>query len=193
MIYLQLFWEFFKIGLFTFGGGYAMIPLLKDAVLGHNWLSEERFYDFIGVTESTPGPIAVNMATYVGSTQAGIPGALIATFGVVLPSFIIILLVASILKNFLKNKYVQRFLEGLKPVVMGFILATGLLLVLKCFGYQSLTNFTFDFVSTKVLLLVIATYVFYYFVFHKKMGTVPLIVVSAVWGILVSYASSVLA
>jgi chromate transporter len=193
MIYLQLFWEFFKIGLFTFGGGYAMIPLLKDAVLGHNWLSEERFYDFIGVTESTPGPIAVNMATYVGSTQAGIPGALIATFGVVLPSFIIILLVASILKNFLKNKYVQRFLEGLKPVVMGFILATGLLLVLKCCGYQSLTNFTFDFVSTKVLLLVIASYVFYYFVFHKKMGTVPLIIVAAVWGILVSYASSVLA
>jgi chromate transporter len=193
MIYWQLFWEFFKIGLFTFGGGYAMIPLLKDAVLGHNWLSEERFYDFIGVTESTPGPIAVNMATYVGSTQAGIPGALIATFGVVLPSFIIILLVASILKNFLKNKYVQRFLEGLKPVVMGFILATGLLLVLKCFGYKSLTDFTFDLVSIKVLLLVVASYVFYRFFFHKKLGTVPLIIISAIWGILVSYASSVFA
>jgi chromate transporter len=190
MIYLELFWEFFKIGLFTFGGGYAMIPLLKDAVLGHQWLSEEMFYDFIGVTESTPGPIAVNMATYVGSTQAGIPGALIATFGVVLPSYLIILLIASILKNFLKNRFVQRFLEGLKPVVMGFILATGLLLVLKCFGYQSLTSFTFDWISFKVLVLVIATYAFYYALRHKKMGTVPLILVSAVWGILVSYTSN---
>jgi chromate transporter len=130
------------------------------------------------------------MATYVGSTQAGIPGALIATFGVVLPSYLIILLIASILKNFLKNRFVQRFLEGLKPVVMGFILATGLLLVLKCFGYQSLTSFTFDWISFKVLVLVIATYAFYYALRHKKMGTVPLILVSAVWGILVSYTSN---
>jgi chromate transporter len=192
MIYWELFWEFFKIGLFTFGGGYAMIPLLKDAVLGHNWLSEEMFYDFIGVTESTPGPIAVNMATYVGSTQAGIPGALLATFGVVLPSYIIILLVASILKKFLKNVYVQRFLEGLKPVVLGFILATGLLLALCCFGYKGLNDFTFNAPSAIILGLVVASYFIYKAVFKKKMGVIPLIALSAFWGIFVSYLASVL-
>jgi len=192
MIYWELFWEFFKIGLFTFGGGYAMIPLLKDAVLGHNWLSEEMFYDFIGVTESTPGPIAVNMATYVGSTQAGIPGALLATFGVVLPSYIIILLVASILKKFLKNVYVQRFLEGLKPVVLGFILATGLLLALRCFGYKGLNDFTFNAPSAIILGLVVASYFIYKAVFKKKLGVIPLIALSAFWGIFVSYLASVL-
>ena len=186
MIYWELFWEFFKIGLFTFGGGYAMIPLLKDAVLGHNWLSEEMFYDFIGVTESTPGPIAVNMATYVGSTQAGIPGALLATFGVVLPSYIIILLVASILKKFLKNVYVQRFLEGLKPVVLGFILATGALLALRCFGYKGLNDFTFNAPSAITLGCVILSYFIYKAVFKKKMGVIPLIALSAFWGIFVS-------
>jgi chromate transporter len=190
MIYWELFYEFFKIGLFTFGGGYAMIPLLKEAVLGHNWLSEEMFYDFIGVTESTPGPIAVNMATYVGSTQAGIPGALIATLGVVLPSYLIILLVASILKNFLKNRYVQHFLDGLKPVVLGFILATGALLVLKCLGYAELDPFVFDVTATKTLVLVVATYFGYQFITRKKLGVISLILVSAVWGILVSYTAS---
>ena len=103
MIYLWLFLEFFKIGLFTFGGGYAMIPLIKEVVLKYEWLTEAQLIDFIGVCESTPGPIAINMATFVGSSQAGIAGAAIATLGVVLPSFIIILLVASILKKFIKN------------------------------------------------------------------------------------------
>ena len=101
MIFWQLFIEFFKIGVFTFGGGYAMIPLLKETVLGHNWLSESQFYDFIGVCESTPGPIGVNLATYVGATQAGFLGSLVATFGVVLPSFLIIKsLCAGVLKWF---------------------------------------------------------------------------------------------
>ena len=90
MILFTLFIEFFKIGLFTIGGGYAMIPLVKETVLNYNWLSESEFYDFIGICESTPGPIAVNMATYVGSTQGGILGSICATLGVILPSFIII-------------------------------------------------------------------------------------------------------
>jgi chromate transporter len=183
MIYLQLFWEFFKIGLFTFGGGYAMIPLLKEAVLGHNWLSEEQFYDFLGVTESTPGPTAVNMATYVGSTQGGILGSLIATFGVVLPSFIIILLIAAVMKKFIKNKYVQRFLEGLKPVVLGLILSTGLLLLLKAVGYQSLTVFVPQVNAIKIFLLLIVTYFGYRFLFHKKMSTILLIAIAAVYGL----------
>ena len=100
MIYLLLFLEFLKIGLFTFGGGYAMIPLIRETVVARMWLTENEFYDFIGICESTPGPIAINMATYVGSTQAGFLGAVCATIGVILPSFIIIILIASILKHF---------------------------------------------------------------------------------------------
>ena len=107
MIYLKLFYEFFLIGLFTFGGGYAMIPLVRELVLDNNWLTEPEFYDFIGVCESTPGPIAVNMATYIGANEGGILGSICATLGVVLPSFIIILIIAMISKKFIKNKYVQ--------------------------------------------------------------------------------------
>ncbi len=105
MIYVKLFLEFFKIGLFSFGGGAAMLPLIKDTVTSNDWLTLEQFNNFIGVCESTPGPIAVNMATYIGSVQAGFLGSVVATLGVVLPSFIIIILIAAILKNFIKNKY----------------------------------------------------------------------------------------
>ena len=104
-IYLILFFEFFKIGLFTFGGGYAMIPLVREVVLEYGWMSEDAFTNFIGVCESTPGPIAVNMATYVGSSTGGIIGSIMATIGVVLPSMIIIILILTLLKlnNFRVN------------------------------------------------------------------------------------------
>lgn len=101
-----------------------MIPLLREIVLNHAWLTEEMFYDFIGVCEATPGPIAVNMATYIGATQAGLLGSIIATLGVITPSFIIIVLIASILKRFIKNKYVIGFLNGVKPVILGLILSS---------------------------------------------------------------------
>ena len=100
MIYLTLFIEFFKVGLFSFGGGFGMIPLIQDAVIRHNWMSEDAFYNFIGVCESTPGPIAVNMATYVGYTVGGVPGAIVATIGEVTPSIIVILIVAAMLAKF---------------------------------------------------------------------------------------------
>ena len=104
MIYIKLFLTFFEIGLFTFGGGYAMISLIRDDCLANGWLTESELLNFIAVAESTPGPIAVNMATFVGSSQGGFFGALIATLGVVLPSFIIISLIASVLTHFLKYK-----------------------------------------------------------------------------------------
>ena len=110
---LVLFLEFLKIGLFTFGGGYAMIPLIKEAVLKHGWMDETQFLNMIGVSEVTPGPIAINMATYVGSTQAGFLGSLICTVGVVLPAFVIMLLVSILLKKFMKNRYVQSALGGI--------------------------------------------------------------------------------
>ena len=121
MIYLKLFLTFFEIGLFTFGGGYAMISLIRDKALAFGWLTEEELLNMIAVSESTPGPIAVNMATFVGSTQGGILGSLVATLGVVLPSFIIILIVARIFEKFKTNRVVKGCMAGLKPAVIGLI------------------------------------------------------------------------
>ncbi|MDO4491871.1 MAG: chromate transporter [Lachnospiraceae bacterium] len=131
MICLQLFLSFLKVGCFTFGGGYASIPLIRDIVLTKGWMTEDTFTYMIAVSESTPGPIMVNLASYVGTVQAGIPGALAATMAVVLPSFLIILLVAAVLKNAMKNRYVQAFLRGMKPCTMGIILATGLCMIVR--------------------------------------------------------------
>ena len=124
MIYLKLFLTFLKIGVVSFGGGYAMISLMKDDCLAHGWLTEGELLNLIAVAESTPGPIAVNMATFVGSSQGGFLGALLATLGVVLPSFVIILLVATLLSHLLKYAGVKAVLGGIRPAVIGMILAT---------------------------------------------------------------------
>ena len=125
MIGLDLFLGFLKVGCFAFGGAYGAIPLIRDVVMSYGWLSDEMLTYMIAVSESTPGPIMVNLATYVGSTEAGFFGALVATLAVVLPSFIIILLITALLKNAFKNKYVQAVLRGLKPSVIGIVLAMG--------------------------------------------------------------------
>ena len=124
MIYLKLFLTFLKIGAISFGGGYAMISLMRDDCLAQGWLTEGELLNFIAVAESTPGPIAVNMATFVGSSQGGFLGAMLATLGVVLPSFIIILLVATLLSHLLKYAGVKAVLGGIRPAIVGMILAT---------------------------------------------------------------------
>ena len=124
MIYLQLFFSFLMIGTVSFGGGYGMISLIRETVLSYGWLSEEEFLNFIAVSESTPGPLAVNMATFIGSSQGGILGRFFATIGVVMPSFFIILLIAALLKNFMKYAGVQAFLSGIRPCVVAMILST---------------------------------------------------------------------
>lgn len=135
MMFLDLLIGFLKVGCFAFGGAYGAIPLIRDVVMSYGWLSDDMLTYMIAVSESTPGPIMVNLATYVGSSQAGFFGAVIATLAVVLPSFLIILLVTALLKTALKNKYVQAILRGLKPCVIGIVLATGVCMVLKnCFG-----------------------------------------------------------
>lgn len=131
MIYFDLFIGFLKVGLFAFGGAYGAIPLIRDVVLSYDWIEDEMLTYMIAVSESTPGPIMVNLATYVGSSQAGFRGALIATTAVVLPSFIIILLIVILLKKLLKNPYVQAVLRGLKPCIIGIILATGIFMILQ--------------------------------------------------------------
>ena len=115
MIYLDLFLGFLKVGCFAFGGAYGAIPLIRDVVMSYGWLSDEMLTYMIAVSESTPGPIMVNLATYIGSNQAGFLGAVIATLAVVLPSFLIILLVTALLKTALKNKYVQAVLKLISP------------------------------------------------------------------------------
>ena len=129
---LTLFLTFFKIGLFTFGGGYGMIPLIQQEVAARGWLDSATLYRYIGICESTPGPIAVNMATFIGASQAGVAGSACATLGVVLPSFVIILLIAAVLKQFRQNPIVAAALRGIRPVVAGMIAATGVAIALKC-------------------------------------------------------------
>ena len=122
MILLLLFWTFFKIGLFTFGGGYAMIPLIqREAAEKNRWISEHDLLDITAIAESTPGPIAVNAATFVGQKVAGVAGADCATLGVVLPSFLVILLVAKFYLKFRKSRAVEGLLCGLRPAVVGLI------------------------------------------------------------------------
>ena len=141
MILLDLFVTFFQIGLFTFGGGYAMISLVREKVLEFGWLTEAELLNMIAVSESTPGPIAVNMATFVGSTQAGIIGSAFATLGVVLPSFIIILLISAVLKNFLKYEAVKAALTGVRPCVVALILGTSVTLAFSTLlGFKSIAS-----------------------------------------------------
>ena len=126
MIYLTLFLTFLKIGAVSFGGGYGMISLIRETVLENAWLTEEEFLNFIAVAESTPGPLAVNMATFIGSAQAGFLGALVATLGVILPSFVIILIIAALIKNLLKYAGVKSVLSGIRPtIIITLILNTG--------------------------------------------------------------------
>ena len=187
-IYIQLFYEFFKIGLFTFGGGYAMIPLVRDTAINNGWLIAEEFSSLIAVCESTPGPVAINMATYIGSLQGGILGSLSATFGVVLPSFLIILLIASILNKFTENKHFKNFIRGVKPVVTALILSTGLLLLVECIGVNiDAKNIDLNIVSIIVFALISLSYIIVLKIFKKKISSIQLILIAAVLGIGLSY------
>ena len=190
MLLLTLFLEFLKIGLFTFGGGYAMIPLIKEAVLKHGWLSEEQFLNMIGVSEVTPGPIAINMATYVGSTQAGILGSIICTVGVVLPAFVIMLLISMLLKKFIKNRYVQSALHGIKFVAVALIAASALTLfadVLFPYNLASGGSITPNATAIKIFILVIAGYFLLKILLKKKPGPISIIIMSALIGLMVNY------
>ena len=131
MIYLELFAGFLKVGLFSFGGGYASIPLIRDVVMSYGWLSEDMLTYMIAVSESTPGPIMVNLATYVGITQGGMIGAFVATFAVVLPAFFIIIAIVAFLSRVIENPYVAAVMQGLKSCVTGIILATGVHMVIR--------------------------------------------------------------
>ena len=163
MIWLDLFLVFFKIGAVSFGGGYGMISLLQEEVVAHGWLTEEMLMNFIAVAESTPGPIAVNVATFVGSSQAGVTGAFLATLGVVLPSFFIILLIAALMRNLLKFAGVQAVLGGIRPSIVGLVLGTAVTMFLSSvLGVESIgAGFSFDWRAAVIFaLLAVAAFVF---------------------------------
>lgn len=180
MIYLELFLGFLKVGCFSFGGAYAAIPLIRDVVLSYGWLDDEMLACMIAVSESTPGPITVNLATYVGASLAGIPGAVITTSAVVLPAFLIILLVTAVLFKVIKNKYVQAILQGVKPCMAGIILATGGRMI-----FRNLQEVSFD-IRAIVITLILAGI---YFGSERKckrgISPIQLILLSAAMGVAV--------
>ena len=156
ILYLRLFWEFFKTGLFAVGGGMATLPFLYSMSDTTGWFTHAQLADMIAVSESTPGPIGVNMATYVGFTAAGIPGAVIATLGLITPSIIIILIIARVLAAFRQNKYVDAAFYGLRPCSVGLIAAAGLLVVkiaLFDFDLFKQTGVLTDLFNWKAILL----------------------------------------
>ena len=162
MILLQLFLTFLKIGLFTIGGGYAMIPMMRDEiVLNYAWITEEQFVNFIGIAESTPGPFAINIATFVGYSQYGFLGAFCSTFGVVFPSFLIILVIAKLFVKFSENKIVKSVFWGFKPVVAGLITSAAFTLTLSAiFPNISFETLTFDFSGFEIFSFVIFAIIF---------------------------------
>lgn len=180
MMYLHLFWEFFVTSCFTFGGAYGAIPLIRDMVLSNGWLTEERLTYMIAVSESTPGPIMVNLASYIGYHQGGVLGSAIATFAVILPAYLVILLILGILKNTIQNPYVQAVLRGLKPCVTGIVLATGIYMVL-----QNCLLAGFDLRSMVVTGILGAILITYRLIFKKKLSPLVLIGLSACLGIIV--------
>ncbi len=183
-IFLELFLTFFEIGLFTFGGGYAMLPLIQEAVLSKGWMAQEQIVNFIAVSESTPGPFAINIATYIGSQMGGILGAACATLGVVMPSFIIILIVAKIYDTFKKSRIVKGCMSGLKPAVVGLIGAA----MLGIAGTVFLpTGWSLSIFSSMSFYVSLITFALCTILAFKKVHPILIICLAAALGLLAGY------
>lgn len=191
--FFELFITFFKIGLFTFGGGYAMLPLIQEEVLAHGWATQAEIINFIAVSESTPGPFAINMATYIGSETGGsvlgvwgnVLGSFFATLGVVLPSFIVILIVAKFYEKFKNNRIVEGCMSGLRPAVIGLIAAAVISVGQTVFFGDAFSIAVFGGISfyiSAAILLITAILAF------KKVHPIIIICFSAAIGIAVGYA-----
>lgn len=181
MIYLSLFLSFFLIGALSFGGGYGMISIIVDTVTQKGWLTESEVLSFIAVSESTPGPLAVNMATFIGSSQAGLLGSFVATLGVILPSFIIILLISIALKNLLKCEAVQSFLKGVRPSVVALIISTSITMAISLFFNQE--SKSFDYKAIGVFLILVLFSLAYKTIKKKRLQPIAIIIISAILGI----------
>lgn len=185
MIYLQLFFTFLKVGAFAFGGGYAMLSLIGESVLAYGWMNEQELLNFVGVETVVPGPIAVNMATYIGYEQAGFSGALLATTGVVLPSFIVILIVAAFIKNLLRYPAVKTFIMSMRPALGGLIASVAVTMALTVFfGIDTVRaeSITFDWRSLLVLAAVILIPLVWKKYKKKEFSSILLVVISGILG-----------
>ena len=186
MIYLELFLTFFMIGAFTFGGGYAMLPMIQEQV-ATRWgdiISQEAMVNFVAVSESTPGPFAINMATFVGNQVGGVLGSALATFGVVLPSFIVILIVVKIYDQFRKSKLVKGAMSGLKPAVVGLI-ANAILGVLTTVFFPA--GWSLSVFTSAAFYLSAGIFLFMLLLAFKKLHPILVICISAALGILFGY------
>lgn len=194
ILYFLLFWEFFKTGLLAVGGGLATLPFLSKMSETYGWFTQTQLADMIAVSESTPGPIGVNMATYVGYSTGGIPGAFIATLGLITPSIIVILIIAGFLQAFRKNRFVNSVFVCLRPASTGLIAAAGLsVIAITFFGVSDITAITMDALKLfnwKALILAAVILVFTHFVKStKKLHPIIWIGLSALVGILFNFAN----
>lgn len=192
MIFLELFLTFFMIGAFTVGGGYAMLPFIQSEVLAKGWMENEVLTNFIAVSESTPGPFAINISTYIGAVKGGevlgiggsFLGSFCATMGVVLPSFIIILIVARIFEAFKANRFVKGAMTGLRPAVVGLIGAAVLSVALTVFFPAGINIKVLTDIATYISL---GTFGVMTVLAFKKVHPIIIICISAVIGIVAGY------
>ena len=185
MILLELFLNFFRMGLFTFGGGYAMLPLITETVVSKGWMDLPRILDFTAVSESTPGPFAVNMATYVGNEMGGILGGILATLGVVLPSFIVIIIIVKFIDKFNNSIVVKGCMAGLKPAVIGMIATAVLSVGRSVFFPNGVTTAVF---SSPVFWISAAIFIGTLILALKKVNPIIIIILSAAAGIAIGYS-----
>ncbi|MEG1449052.1 MAG: chromate transporter [Oscillospiraceae bacterium] len=181
MICFKLFMVFFVTGLFTIGGGYAMIPMITELLLKNQWATQDEIVNFIAISESTPGPFAVNIATFVGFEQYGFFGAIASVFGVILPSFIIIVLIAKFFFGFSDNFYVRSALYGLSPTVIGLIFSAGASIAINNFFGDMVGGFSFSSFDYKSFFIFI---VIGCVVFFKKIHPIFVVIISAVLGVI---------
>lgn len=192
LVLVELFVAFFLIGLFTFGGGYAMIPMIQETVLEKGWIeSVDKIYEFIGIAEATPGPFAVNIATFIGYEQYGILGSACATLGVITPSFIIILIIAWLGDKFLKTPLMQNALKGIRPIVIGLILSVAIGILYKNLFLVSLnfSNLNFDFFDYKAFIIIVIAFILCFGKFKikgkvLKINPIILILICGIMGLI---------
>ncbi len=186
MFYLQLFFEFFKTGLFAVGGGMATLPFLHDMAERTGWFTAAQLTDMVAVSESTPGPIGVNMASYVGFTTAGIPGAVLATLGLITPSIIVILVIAAFLRSFRENRYVNGAFYGLRPASTAMVASAGITVAAVSLFHPEMTGLAavdWKAVALAAVLLVLTRWVKP----TKKLHPIVFILASAVIGVVFKF------
>ena len=186
---LRLFFVFLKIGAVAFGGGYGIVPVIRQEMLSLGWITDEKLLDMIGISESTPGPIAVNMATFVGYEREGVLGAIVATLGVVLPAFLVMLLVYRILARVRASKSLGIVLDAIRAVVVGLVVATGVDMMIGVFFTLPLAGakFAFDFRALIVFAALMLFAFAYKHIRKKSLSPIALIAVSMLLG-MVAYS-----